>query len=118
RRPQGFKYLLQPLFLRGADEDDLTLVRFAHGVEVFDEKSPAFDYLAVKRSQCCPERIIAQHANRDSVAIAGPIDILDEVIQVGGFDFVIRRRETLCRGLMRDLEASVSDTEPRATPRH
>src|SRR5207237_4644692 len=114
RRPQAFKYLLQPLFLRGADEDDLTLLRFAYGVEVFDEKSPAFDYLAVKRSQCCPERIIAQHANRDGVAIAGPIDILNEVIQVGGFDFVLPSRETLCRGLMRDLTANVSAAQKSA----
>src|SRR6266513_754915 len=85
---------------------------------MFDEESPAFNYFTVKRSQCCPERIIAQHANRDSVAIAGPIDILDEVIQVGGFDFVLSRRETLCRSLMRDLKANVSDAQQSASPKN
>src|SRR5438552_3949292 len=48
-RPQTFKYLLQPLFLRGADEDDLTLLRLAHRIGVFDDESPAFNYLAIKR---------------------------------------------------------------------
>src|SRR5438270_11540562 len=85
---------------------------------MFDVESSPFGYFAVKRSQRRPERIVAQHADRDSFAVAGPIDIFDEVVQIGGFDFVLALRRTLGAKPGRERKGSCKPQHDRDSGTH
>src|SRR5579871_3124218 len=83
----------QARFFRGIDEHDLALVEIFGVRDLLQSHCPAPGLFAVECVERCAEFTLAHDADGDRAArrrkgIFRPVDVVDEIVEIGGFDFV------------------------------